>query len=79
MVRAGACDPVAERGMRASYHQFGGTDMACLPGNTVRDQPWNEPDGTGEIAVIDNRTVQHASYHKDGRTDGYRIGARYLT
>ena len=78
MVRAGACDPAVERGVRASYDLFGGADMAPLLGNTVLDQPWNEPDGTGEIAVIDNRTVQHASYHKDGRTGGYPIGARYL-
>ncbi|MEE8332840.1 MAG: hypothetical protein V3R85_03245 [Alphaproteobacteria bacterium] len=78
MVRAGACDPGAERGVRASYDLFHDADMAALFGDIVLDQPWNAPDGIGEIAVIDNRTVQHASYHKDGRTPGYRIGARYL-
>lgn len=78
MVRAGACDPGTERGVRASYELFNGVDMAPLFGSTVLEQPWCEPDGTGEVAVIDNRTVQHASYHKDGRTGGYRIGARYL-
>ena len=68
-----------ERGMRPSYDLFANTAMAPLFGETVLEQPWDEPEGTGEIAVIDNRTVLHASYHKDGRTGGYRIGARYLT
>ncbi len=49
-----------------------------LFGDVILEQPWDAPEGTGEIAVIDNRTVLHASYHKDGRTKGYAIGARYL-
>jgi alpha-ketoglutarate-dependent taurine dioxygenase len=52
--------------------------MAPLLGEIIFEQPWNEPAGVGEIALIDNRTVLHATYHKDGSTRGYPIGARYL-
>lgn len=78
MVRSGRCAANAERGVRASYELFNGQDMAPLLENVVFEQPWSEPDGIGEIAIIDNRTVLHATYHKDGMTSGYRIGARYL-
>ncbi len=77
-VRTLACKPGDERGVRPSYDLFDGLDMAPMLGETVLEQPWSEPDGTGEIAVIDNRTLLHATYHKDGTTKGYRIGARYL-
>ena len=65
-------------GVRASYDIFHGTPMAPLFGNIIMEQPWSAPDGTGEICVIDNRTVLHATYHKDGSIAGYPIGARYL-
>ncbi len=78
MVRRGRCNPATERGARASYDLFADADMSELLGNIVLEQPWSEPAGTGEIAVVDNRTVLHATYHKDGETKGYRIGARYL-
>ena len=32
-------------------------DMEDIFGNIVLRQPWNEPEGTGEIAIIDNATV----------------------
>ena len=62
----------------ASSDLFPKTDMAPLLGEIIFEQPWNEPAGVGEIALIDNRTVLHATYHKDGSTRGYPIGARYL-
>ena len=68
-----------ERGMRPSYDLFHGVFLRPLLGDIVLEQPWSEPEGTGEIAVVDNRTALHATYHKDGTTKGYRIGARYLT
>ncbi len=77
LVRADGCDPREERGVRMSYNLY--PDAARdLFGDVILEQPWDAPEGTGEIAVIDNRTVLHASYHKDGRTKGYAIGARYL-
>ena len=64
--------------VRANYDLFSGITAADLFGRIILEQPWDAPDGTGEIAVIDNRTVLHATYHKDGETRGYPIGARYL-
>jgi len=78
LVRCGGCDPRAERGVRAKYDLYGDCAVAELFGEVVLEQPWDAPEGTGEIAVIDNRTVLHATYHKDGQTRGYPIGARYL-
>lgn len=77
-VRDGRCDPKSERGTRSSCDLFADADMSELLGNIVLEQPWSEPAGTGEIVVLDNRTTLHATYHKDGKTKGYRIGARYL-
>lgn len=78
-VRGSVAGAGAEGGMRPSYDLFDGRDMAALIGDIVLEQPWAEPEGTGEIAILDNRTTLHATWHKDGRTAGYRIGARYLT
>jgi hypothetical protein len=72
------CDVAKERGMRASYDLFGGQDMDGVLGNIVLEQAWDAPRGTGEIVVIDNRTVQHAAYYRTPAGPGYPIGARYL-
>lgn len=62
----------------ASYDVFQREDLKPAIGDIILDQPWDQPAGTGEIAVIDNRTVLHASYYRDGTTAGYPIGTRYL-
>ena len=67
-----------EPGMRASYDLFAEQNVRPLFGDVVFDQAWNEPEGTGELCIIDNRTVLHASFHGDLRGKGWRIGARYL-
>ena len=36
------------------------------------------PAGTTEIAVIDNRTMLHATYAKNKKTRRYPIGERHL-
>jgi hypothetical protein len=64
--------------MRASYDLFREENVRPLFGDIVFDQPWNEPEGTGELCVINNRTLLHASFHGDLRGKGWRIGARYL-
>ena len=45
-------------------------------GEIVLEQAWNAPMATGEICIIDNRTVMHASLYKPSK--GYPIGVRYL-
>ena len=72
------CDPVTEKGVRTLYNIFGETDMSQVLGTIVLEQAWNEPHGTGEICIQDNRTVQHASYYRDALRNGYRIGVRYV-
>jgi hypothetical protein len=64
--------------LRASYDLFAEQNVRPLFGDVVFDQPWNAPEGTGELCIIDNRTVLHASFHGDLRGKGWRIGARYL-
>lgn len=78
--QAGQLDDGAQpqAGVQPSYNLFHRKSMAPLFGNIILEQQWSAPEGTGEICVIDNRTVLHATYHKDGSTAGYPIGARYL-
>ncbi len=77
-VHTGDSAPGRERGTRANYNLYREAPAADLFGEIILEQPWDAPEGIGEIAVIDNRTVLHAAYHKDGKTKGYPIGARYL-
>lgn len=39
---------------------------------------WNQPTGVGEISIINNCNMLHASYYPDIYNKGYRIGVRYL-
>ncbi|MCJ8320175.1 MAG: hypothetical protein MJK12_11120 [Colwellia sp.] len=64
-------------GRQLKYEIFRDTEINQLFGSVVLEQPWGEPFGIGEIAVINNNTVLHSSY-KHGLDKGYRIGARYL-
>ena len=68
----------ASTGFKSSYDLFQDSLTSVLFGELILEQPWAAPDGTGEICIIDNRTVLHATYHKDGTNPGYPIGARYL-
>ena len=72
------CDAGSEKGTRTLYNIFSQTHMTDVLGNIVLEQAWNEPRGTGEICIQDNRTVQHASYYRDAARKGYRIGVRYV-
>ena len=53
--------------------------MEEIMGKVVLEQRWDQPEGTGEIAIIDNATVLHASFYRDASQSGYRIGVRYLS
>jgi len=61
---------------RAMYRIFKQADIDPLVGKIMIEQQWRAPEGVGEICLIDNRTVFHASYYRFGR--GYPIGVRYL-
>ncbi len=60
------------------YHLFQETDPQSLFGDVVLEVPWRAPEGVGEIAMLDNRRVLHASYYDSVGQKGYPISVRYL-
>ncbi len=60
------------------YKLFENEEVPALVGEVLFEQPWQAPEGTGEISVLDNRTVLHASYYARDIDKGYPIGVRYL-
>lgn len=71
-------DQISEKGVKSHYDIFQHEDMDRVIGSIAIEHSWDEPEGTGEISMLDNRTMLHASYMRDGRNQGYRIGVRYL-
>lgn len=66
-----------KKGQQTLYDDiFKNQDLKSLMGGILLEQAWTAPEGTGEICMLDNRTVLHASYYRTGR--GYPIGVRYL-
>lgn len=68
----------AEASLRSSFDLFEGQNIRDAIGRIILEQPWKAPRGTGEICLMDNRQVLHASYHHTMSGKGWRIGARYL-
>jgi len=60
------------------YHLFQNAEVRPLIGKILFELPWQAPEGTGEIALLDNRRVLHASYYEDSAKKGYPISVRYL-
>lgn len=77
-IKGGSITRHVHTGTRASAPLFENENMATVINNVVLEQRWDEPEGIGEIAMIDNATVLHASYYRNFTTLGYRIGVRYL-
>jgi hypothetical protein len=77
-IKDGSVRRHVDKGTRASAPLFENEDMASVLGSVVFEQRWDEPEGIGEIAMIDNATVLHASYYRNPGMLGYRIGVRYL-
>jgi len=53
-------------------------DVTRAFGSVLFEHRWDAPKGTGEIAVLNNRTELHASYYRRPGVRGYPIGVRYL-
>lgn len=64
--------------IKQSYELFKEGYTEELTGKVVLELPWNAPDGVGEVSVLDNRTVMHASYYRHMINKGYPISVRYL-
>ncbi len=77
-LRESGCNLATGGNLKPSYEIFAETRMSDVVGRVVLEQPWSAPEGTGEICLIDNRTVLHASYHPDPAGKGWPIGAQYL-
>ena len=63
---------------RQRYELFQQRVPDGLIGELLFELPWSAPEGHGEIAVLDNRTVLHASYYVHEHNRGYPIAVRYL-
>lgn len=77
-IREGLIQPNAT-GIKGTYTIFTKEYMEDIFGDLIINQSWDEPTGTGEIAMQDNLTCLHASYYRDQHVKGYRIGVRYLS
>lgn len=71
-------EQIKEKGMQSHYDIFAQQDMQQVLGKVVHEHRWDEPEGIGEISMLDNRQTLHASYMRDAPHHGYRIGVRYL-
>ncbi|MEE9117556.1 MAG: hypothetical protein V3U02_03035 [Calditrichia bacterium] len=65
-------------GRLSRYDIFKHIDVDDLIGKIILELPWGEPHGTGEISILDNCDVLHASYYECPELKAYRIGVRYL-
>jgi hypothetical protein len=63
---------------KSLYQIFENENMQDLIGKVVLEQGWRAPPGTGEICILDNRTVMHASYYPEPSDRGFPIGVRYM-
>lgn len=60
------------------YNSFLDRDIRPMVGRLMVEQEWSAPAGIGELCILDNRAVYHASYYKYPHQKGYPIGVRYL-
>jgi len=65
-------------GIRNTYTLFTNEDMNSLLNNIILEHAWDQPQGIGEISMLDNRTALHSSYYRNPAEKGYKIGVRYL-
>lgn len=64
--------------LKPSYEFFADTDIGSMIGTVLLELPWDAPHGVGEISLLDNRSVMHASYYPRTSDKGYPISVRYL-
>ena len=67
-----------EHEFKQLYQLFEEEELGALVGEVLVEMTWRAPEGMGEIALIDNRTVLHASYYPHPENKGYPIAVRYL-
>jgi hypothetical protein len=77
-VREGIIDPNKSKGVHQSFEIFRNMNIEHLLGDIIIEQRWDEPEGVGELSMLDNATEMHSSYERICATKGYRIGVRYV-
>lgn len=68
----------SEHAFKLLYQLFENEEIEPLVGEVMVELGWRAPEGVGEIAMVDNRTVLHASYYARPKFKGYPIAVRYL-
>lgn len=67
------------RELKTRYRLFENETVATLVNEVMVEIPWRAAEGVGEVAVLDNTTVLHASYYAHPELRGYPISVRYLS
>ena len=68
-----------EDGLITRCDLFKPHEIPNLLNSIILPHTWDEPEGTGEISIIDNATLLHASFYPNEAEKGYRIGVRYVS
>lgn len=76
-LREGLVKP-QDKGLKGTYTLFTEEDISELSRFLILEHAWDEPYGTGEISMLNNLNLLHASYYRDPVNKGYKIGVRYL-
>jgi len=77
-IKEGIIKPGETKGINRSFEIFRNMKMDNLLGKLIIEQRWDEPEGVGELSMLDNATELHSSYERILATKGYRIGVRYV-
>ncbi len=67
-----------EHKFKLLYQLFEDEDIDPLIGEVMVELGWRAPEGVGEISLVDNLTVLHASYYAHPEYKGYPISVQYL-
>lgn len=71
-------EPPESLAWRGFYNLFAEADMTEILDKLLLEHRWNAPHGTGEISVLFNGEILHASYYRRTAIKGYPISVRYL-
>lgn len=77
-LKEGQIDLNHDKGIRPTYTIFSNENMEDIRDILCVEHAWNEAKGIGEISMLDNRTLLHASYYRGINRNSYKIGVRYL-
>lgn len=77
-IKEGLVNQHTDKGVRGTYHLFSKEPVSELMQDIIIEHRWDQPNGVGEISMLDNLTLLHASYYRDPQEIGYKIGVRYL-